>query len=267
MSLIQFSIEDPFAVLVMFNQTHAGLTFNRHFALHGDPNENAYIVLKPNEELFGNWTEIIFNSNWHPDPVKGFMKVWIDGKLKVDFKGRSFGKGKKFSLRYGLYASYLKDYRLTQGKEIHPQRIIHFDGIKAEKTCNKLLNKEICQSLTSQTVSKYIKFEHDGNNKKLYDKELLIIEDRFFDKKRSMIDVRILGVCPVAEIMNKQPVILAPNDTIANAMQLMTDKMVRYILIVENEQLLAIVSIGDLVKYIIDQQDQTIQHLNKYISS
>jgi CBS domain-containing protein len=71
----------------------------------------------------------------------------------------------------------------------------------------------------------------------------------------------------VAEIMNKQPVILAPNDTIANAMQLMTDKIVRYILIVENEQLLAIVSIGDLVKYIIDQQDQTIQHLNKYISS
>ncbi|MDA9003835.1 gliding motility protein GldN [Flavobacteriales bacterium] len=35
-------------------------------------------------------------------------------------------------------------------------------------------------------------------------KELLIIEDRFFDKKRSMIDVRILGVCPVAEIMNKE---------------------------------------------------------------
>ncbi len=67
--------------------------------------------------------------------------------------------------------------------------------------------------------------------------------------------------------MNKQPVILAPKDTIANAMQLMTDKMVRYILIMENEQLLAIVSIGDLVKYIIDQQDQTIQHLNKYISS
>ncbi len=104
MSLIQFSIEDPFAVLVMFNQTHAGLTFNRHFALHGDSNENTYIVLKPNEELFGSWTEIIFNSNWHPDPIKGFMKVWIDGKLKVDFNGRSYGRGKKFSLRYGLYS-------------------------------------------------------------------------------------------------------------------------------------------------------------------
>ena len=180
MSLIQFSIEDPFAVLVMFNQTHAGLTFNRHFALHGDSNENAYIVLKPNEELFGSWTEIIFNSNWHPDPIKGFMKVWIDGKLKIDFKGRSYGIGKKFSLRYGLYSSYLKNYRLTQGKEIHPQRIIYFDGIKAEKTCNKLLNKEICQSLTSQTVSKYIKFEHDGNNKKLYDKDLSIIDPSSF---------------------------------------------------------------------------------------
>tara|TARA_B100000795_G_scaffold103934_1_gene76664 strand:+ start:8245 stop:9123 length:879 start_codon:yes stop_codon:yes gene_type:complete len=35
-------------------------------------------------------------------------------------------------------------------------------------------------------------------------KEYLIIEDRFFDKKRSVIDVRILGICPVAEILNKE---------------------------------------------------------------
>lgn len=35
-------------------------------------------------------------------------------------------------------------------------------------------------------------------------KEYVIIEDRFFDKKRSVIDVRILGICPVAEIMNKE---------------------------------------------------------------
>jgi len=35
-------------------------------------------------------------------------------------------------------------------------------------------------------------------------KELLIIEDRFFDKKRSVIDVRILGICPVAEVMNNE---------------------------------------------------------------
>ena len=35
-------------------------------------------------------------------------------------------------------------------------------------------------------------------------KEYLIIEDRFFDKKRSVIDVRILGLCPIAEILNKE---------------------------------------------------------------
>lgn len=35
-------------------------------------------------------------------------------------------------------------------------------------------------------------------------KEYVIIEDRFFDKKRSVIDVRIIGLCPVAEIMNKE---------------------------------------------------------------
>ena len=33
------------------------------------------------------WTEILFNTNWHPDKDKGFMKVWIDGELKIDYKG------------------------------------------------------------------------------------------------------------------------------------------------------------------------------------
>ena len=82
--------------------------FNRN----GDSFKDSYVVLKRNEELLGNWTEIIFSTNWHPDPEKGFMKVWIDGKLKVDFKGVSnTKKGKELSLRYGLYSSSMSRYK------------------------------------------------------------------------------------------------------------------------------------------------------------
>ena len=99
MSLIQWRSMDPWQTLIMFQHMHAGLTFNRN----GDAFPDSYIVLKSNEDLLGNWTEIIFNTNWHPDPEKGFMKVWIDGKLKVDFKGRANSKdGRKLTLRYGL---------------------------------------------------------------------------------------------------------------------------------------------------------------------
>ena len=101
MSLIQWKRHKPSKVLVMFQHMHAGLTFNRN----GDTFRDSYVLLKKNEELLGNWTQIIFNTNWHPDPDKGFMKVWIDGQLKIDFKGISNhpSKGKEQSLRYGLY--------------------------------------------------------------------------------------------------------------------------------------------------------------------
>ena len=69
MSLIQWKRLNPSKVLVMFQHMHAGLTFNRN----GDTFPDSYIVLKSNEELLGNWTEIIFNTNWHPDPKKGLF--------------------------------------------------------------------------------------------------------------------------------------------------------------------------------------------------
>ena len=85
MSLIQWKRHNPSKVLVMFQHTHAGLTFNRN----KDSFEDSHIILKSNDVLLGQWTEIIFNTNWHPDEDKGFMKVWIDGILKIDFKGTS----------------------------------------------------------------------------------------------------------------------------------------------------------------------------------
>ena len=110
MSLIQWKRLNPSKVLVIFQHMHAGLTFNRN----GETFPDSYIVLKSNEELLGNWTEIIFNTNWHPDPKKGFMKVWIDRKLKVDFKGQANSKdGKRLNLRYGLYSSYMSYYKNT----------------------------------------------------------------------------------------------------------------------------------------------------------
>jgi len=66
MSLIQWKRLKPSKVLIMFQHMHAGLTFNRG----GDTFPDSYIVLKSNEDLLGNWTEIIFNTNWHPDPEK-----------------------------------------------------------------------------------------------------------------------------------------------------------------------------------------------------
>ena len=150
MSFIQWKRFDPSLVLVMFKHTKNGLIFERNYQ---SLQPTGIFYLKKNDELYGNWTEIIFATNWHPDPKKGFMKVWIDGKLKVDVKNRSNHKeGRELSLRFGLYSSFLKRYREAKKTNIHPQRIIFFDGVRIEKNCKKLLDENQCQKLTSQTV-------------------------------------------------------------------------------------------------------------------
>jgi len=165
MSLIQWKRLDPSEVLIMFQHMHAGLTFNRN----GDTFPDSYIVLKSNEDLLGNWTEIIFNTNWHPDPEKGFMKVWIDGKLKIDFKGRANSKnGRKLSLRYGLYSSYMSNYKNIFKTQKMPQRIAFYDGVKSGKSCQKLLDLNTCENLVSQNIKEYKLFIHDSDDKELH---------------------------------------------------------------------------------------------------
>jgi hypothetical protein len=178
MSLFQWTVSEPFHVLIQFQHMHAGLTFNRNSSTFPD----SYIVLKSNEDLLGNWTEIIFNTNWHPDPKKGFMKVWIDGKLKIDFKGRANAKkGGKFKSTYGLYSSYMSYYKNTFKTKKMPQRVAFYDGVKAEKNCQKLLDLNTCENLVSQNIKEYKLFIHDSNDKELHGKSICKITPENFE--------------------------------------------------------------------------------------
>ena len=176
MSLIQWKRHKPSKVLVMFQHMHGGLTFNRN----GDSFKDSYVVLKRNEELLGNWTEIIFSTNWHPDPEKGFMKVWIDGKLKVDFKGVSnTKKGKELSLRYGLYSSSMSRFKTAFETQTMPQRVVFFDGVKEETSCEKLIDETKSQSLKSQTIDEYEFFMYGKYHKKLYPNSVMKFSSNF----------------------------------------------------------------------------------------
>ena len=77
------------------------------------------------------------------------MKVWIDGELKIDYKGvANYKKGKELHLKFGIYSSGLNLYRKAFGETKHKKRVIYFDGVKGETTCKKLLNdKKRCEEL------------------------------------------------------------------------------------------------------------------------
>ncbi|AOM77076.1 CBS domain-containing protein [Pedobacter steynii] len=69
------------------------------------------------------------------------------------------------------------------------------------------------------------------------------------------------------EVMTSQPITVSPEDSLDHCMQTMTDKHIRHLPVVQGDQLIGMVSIGDVVKFIIEDQKQTISQLESYISS
>ena len=70
----------------------------------------------------------------------------------------------------------------------------------------------------------------------------------------------------VRELMTQEVLYVEPHDTIEDCMVLMTNKRVRHLPVLDNGQLTGIVSLGDMVKHIISEQESTIAQLEKYIT-
>jgi CBS domain-containing protein len=71
---------------------------------------------------------------------------------------------------------------------------------------------------------------------------------------------------PVKNIMTEEVITVGAGRSVEEAMALMTDKRIRHLPVVEGEKIVGVVSIGDLVKAIIADQEFTIDQLEKYIS-
>ncbi len=72
---------------------------------------------------------------------------------------------------------------------------------------------------------------------------------------------------PVREIMTAEVVSVSPQDNTDQCMQLVTDSRIRHLPVVENGQVIGVISIGDLVKAVIEEQRQELDHLQRYIAS
>lgn len=70
----------------------------------------------------------------------------------------------------------------------------------------------------------------------------------------------------VEEIMTRDVVTASPDITVAEGMRLMTDHRIRHLPLVSGGRVEGVVSIGDLVKAIISEQEATIAHLTNYIA-
>jgi len=71
---------------------------------------------------------------------------------------------------------------------------------------------------------------------------------------------------PVRETMTSNLLTVSPSQTIDDCMEMITDNRVRHLPVVEQGRLVGIISIGDVVKAVIADQQQTIQQLSSYIA-
>jgi CBS domain-containing protein len=69
----------------------------------------------------------------------------------------------------------------------------------------------------------------------------------------------------VSEIMSTNVTITHPREPVEKCLRLMTDKHIRHLPVVEGDQVVGVISIGDLVKHVISCQQAAIAHLENYI--
>ena len=70
----------------------------------------------------------------------------------------------------------------------------------------------------------------------------------------------------IAEVMTNQLITVTPGTSIDECMRLMTNHFIRHLPVIENNEIAGIISIGDVVKFIISEQKFIIEHLEHYIT-
>lgn len=71
---------------------------------------------------------------------------------------------------------------------------------------------------------------------------------------------------PVKEIMTQDMIWVRPEQTVEECMALVTEKRTRHLPVLVDDQVVGVISIGDLVKAVIDEKDFTIKQLENYIT-
>ena len=116
---------------------------------------------------------------------------------------------------------------------------------------------EAIQMMTDKNIGALLVTEHN--------KLVGIVSERDYTRK-IVIKGKASKTTAVREILSSHVIHVSPSHTVEDCMRLMTDHHFRHLPVLEGEKILGIISIGDLVNWIISAQHTTISQLQTYIT-
>jgi CBS domain-containing protein len=70
----------------------------------------------------------------------------------------------------------------------------------------------------------------------------------------------------LGELMSRNPYTISSENTVEECMKVMNEKMIRHLPVVDNGNLLGVISVGDLIRFMLEEQRGIIEHLENYIT-
>ncbi len=93
-----------------------------------------------------------------------------------------------------------------------------------------------------------------------------IVSERDYARK-VILQGRSSSQTQVEQIMSAPVLTVAPDRSVRDCMQIMTERRVRHLPVVDEQRVIGVLSIGDLVRSVLEEQRQTIEQLEQYIHS